>query len=112
MPTKRSARKPAAKNTAKSRANTRRWSGEVTRFSNALDLDSGVFTWRDPKRIARSLRDSAEQSQRRKAGAFQSAMSMLTFYINRGGRNLSAARKRTLNQAKAELRRLYGREPG
>ncbi|HVO15260.1 MAG TPA: DUF3175 domain-containing protein [Alphaproteobacteria bacterium] len=115
MPVKRSAKKknekkkkPVWRGTAK--AGGKRWSGEVTLHSDALDLDSGVFTWRDPKRIARSLRDSAEQSRRRKASAFQSAMSMLTFYINRGGRNLTAAQRKILNQAKVELRRLYGRE--
>ncbi|HXZ01061.1 MAG TPA: DUF3175 domain-containing protein [Stellaceae bacterium] len=88
----------------------RYWSNEVTRGSNALDLDQGVFTWRDPKRIARSLKRSAEQSRRRKAAPYQSAMSMLTFYINRAGHNLPAARKRVLDQAKHELRRLFGRE--
>jgi Protein of unknown function (DUF3175) len=87
----------------------RYWSNDVTRKSDALDLDRGVFTWRDPRRIARSLKQSAEQSRRRKASPYQSAMSMLTFYINRGGHNLPAARKRVLEQAKDELRRLYDR---
>jgi len=68
-----------------------------------------VFTWSDPKRIARSLRESAEQSSRRKGTPFQSAMSMLNFYINRGGSNLSAGQRRTLEDAKEELRKLYGR---
>ncbi len=85
------------------------WSGEVTRHSNALDLDKEVFTWRDPGRIARSLRDSAERSERRKGTPYQSAMSMLNFYINRAGRNLSDAQKRVLGRAKAELRKLYGK---
>jgi len=88
----------------------RYWSNEVTQKSNALDLERGVFTWRDPKRIARSLKRSAEQSPRRKAAPFPSAMSMLTFYINRAGHNLPAARKRVLDQAKHELRRLFERE--
>jgi hypothetical protein len=88
----------------------RYWSGEVTRKSDALDLENSVFTWRDPKRIARSLKQSAEESTRRKASPFQSAMSMLTFYINRAGHNLPATRKRVLEQAKHELRRLYDRE--
>ncbi|HEX7968658.1 MAG TPA: DUF3175 domain-containing protein [Stellaceae bacterium] len=88
----------------------RKWSGEVMRSSNALDLEHRAFTWRDPKRIARSLKQSAERSTRRKAGPYQSAMSMLNFYINRGGRNLPAERMRVLNQAKTELRRLFGRE--
>jgi hypothetical protein len=88
----------------------RYWSNEVTRKSDALDLEHDVFTWRDPRRIARSLKQSAEQSGRRKAAPYQSAMSMLTFYINRAGHNLPAARKRILEQAKHELRRLYDRE--
>ncbi len=88
----------------------RRWSNEVTRKSDALDLDRGVFTWRDPKRIARSLKRSAEESRRRKAAPYRSALSMLTFYINRAGHNLPAARRRVLDQAKHELRRLCDRE--
>lgn len=108
MPARRSARKPAGRKPGSARG--KRWSGAVTRHSDALDLDKGVFTWRDPKRIARSLKASAEHSRRRKSGAFRSAMSMLTFYLNRGGRNLPATRKKILNQAKVELRRLYGRE--
>jgi hypothetical protein len=85
------------------------WSGRVTRESNALDLDRAVFTLADPAAIARSLKRSAEQSTRRKAGPFQSAMSMLNFYINRAGRNLPARRRKVLETAKDELRRLYGR---
>jgi hypothetical protein len=87
----------------------RQWSGRVTRESNALDLESGVFTLASPKRIAASLKRSAERSRRRKADAFRSALSMLTFYINRAGRNLPASRKRTLNKAKDELRAQFGR---
>lgn len=83
------------------------WSGEVTKKSNALDLDEGVFRWDDPKRIARSLRRSALRSDRRKGTAFQSAMSMLNFYINRAGKNLPVKQKRVLNQAKEELRILF-----
>ena len=79
------------------------------RESNALDLEAGVFTWSDPRRIARSLRRSAEASTRRKAEPFRSAMSMLVFYINRAGRGLDAAQRNVLEQAKDELRRLYGR---
>ena len=74
------------------------WSGKVTRESDALDLDKGVFTWKNPKRIALSLKKSAELSDRRKAASFQSAMSMLNFYINRAGANLSAERKRVLKK--------------
>ncbi len=88
----------------------RKWSAAVMRRSDALDLEQGVFAGRDPKRIAQSLKRSAGRSTRRKAGPYQSAMSMLNFYINRGGRNLPAARKRILERAKDELRRLYGRE--
>ena len=86
------------------------WSNRVTRESNALDLDTGVFTWNDPKRIAASLRRSAEQSHRRKAEPYRSALSMLVFYINRAGKNLPASRRRTLEQAKIELRKQFGRE--
>ena len=88
---------------------TRKWSGRVTRESNALDLDKGVFKLHSPKRIASSLKRSAEHSRRRKTDAFRSALSMLTFYINRAGRNLPASRKRTLNKAKDELRAQFGR---
>jgi hypothetical protein len=77
--------------------------------SDALDLEPRVFTLRDPRAIARSLRRSAERSARRKAEPFRSAMSMLTFYINRAGRNLPAAQVRVLQRAKDELRSLYGR---
>ena len=85
------------------------WSHEVTTHSNALDLEPKVFT-RSPRQIALSLRRSAERSTRRKAPPFQSAMSMLTFFQNRAGANLSPARRRALQQAKDELRRLYGRD--
>ena len=85
----------------------RRWSARVTRESDALDLRQRVFTWRDPKRIARSLKNSAERSRRRKGTPYQSAMSMLNFYINRAGRNLPAERRRVLDRAKSELRRIY-----
>lgn len=88
----------------------RRWSGHVTKHSNALDLDPAVFTWDDPKRIAKSLKRSAERSTRRKSSPYQSAMSMLTFYMNRGGKNLSASRRRVLEHAKDELRKEFGRE--
>lgn len=85
------------------------WSGEVTKKSNALDLEQGVFTWNNPKKIAESLKKSAEQSQRRKGTSFQSAMSMLNFYINRTGRNLNPETKKILNQAKEELRKAFRR---
>jgi len=86
-----------------------RWSQRVTQTSSALDLEPEVFTWADSKKIARSLKRSAEASRRRKASPFQSAMSMLNFYINRAGRSLPDKQKRTLTQAKVELRRLFDR---
>jgi Protein of unknown function (DUF3175) len=89
---------------------TRYWSGRVTRESRALDLAAGVFTWEDPKRIAASLKRSAETSHRRKAEPYRSALSMLIFYINRAGKNLPARRRRTLEQAKVELRKQFGRD--
>jgi hypothetical protein len=89
-----------------------KWSQDVTEHSDALDLEEGVFEKDDPKEIASSLKRSAEASHRRKAEPFRSAMSMLTFYINRAGKNLPAGQKKVLEQAKDELRELYGREPG
>jgi hypothetical protein len=88
---------------------TRRWTQHVTQTSNALDLERGVFAKNDPKSIARSLKQSAEESKRRKAEPFRSAMSMLNFYINRAGRNLPKERREKLEAAKDELRALYGR---
>jgi hypothetical protein len=90
----------------------RKWSAEVTEHSNALDLEAGVFTADDPATIAAALKRSAERSRRRKAEPYRSAMSMLTFYINRAGSNLSDERRAVLEAAKGELRRLFGREPG
>ena len=85
------------------------WSAKVTQQSNALDLDEGVFTWKDPHQIALSLKRSAEVSQRRKSSPFRSAMSMLVFYINRAGKNLEPEQKAILEAAKTELRKLFGR---
>ena len=85
------------------------WSGKVTQESHALDLEEGVFTWKDPRKIALSLKNSAETSKRRKAEPFRSAMSMLVFYINRAGKNLDLEQKRILELAKDELRSLYDR---
>ena len=87
----------------------RRWSRHVTEHSDALSLDKGVFTLRDPERIAASLKRSAERSSRRKSSPFRSALSMLTFYINRAGKNLPASRKKTLMRAKDELRKKFGK---
>jgi hypothetical protein len=92
------------------KAANKRWSARVTQTSNALDLDRGVFTWQDPKRIAASLRRSAQRSKRRKVDPYRSALSMLTFYINRAGKNLPATRRKILRQAKGELRRQFGKD--
>lgn len=89
----------------------RRWSAEVTKNSNALDLEGGVFRHGDPGAVARSLKDSADRSKRRKAEPYRSAMSMLVFYINRAGRNLPKRQREVLERAKDELRTLYGRPP-
>jgi hypothetical protein len=85
------------------------WSARVTRESFALELEEGAFTWKDPKKIAQSLKRSADASTRRKAPPFRSAMSMLVFYINRAGKNLDEDQKCILEQAKDELRALYGK---
>lgn len=97
--------------TADSKANVQRerWSQRVTATSNALDLEPGVFSLPDPRQIARSLKDSAERSRRRKATPFRSAMSMLNFYINRAGRQLPPDRRACLDAAKEELRALFGK---
>jgi hypothetical protein len=87
-----------------------RWSQRVTEHSDALDLKRGVFTLTDPKKIAASLKRSAEHSSRRKAGAYRSALSMLTFYINRAGKTLPKTQRDRLQRAKTELKRQFGRE--
>jgi hypothetical protein len=87
----------------------KRWSQQVTETSSALDLEQGVFSWDDPRRIARSLKWSAENSDRRKSSAFRSAMSMLNFYINRAGKKLPRKQREILEKAKEELRELYGK---
>jgi hypothetical protein len=102
-------RRTAASNTSK-RASFRRWSQRVTKESDALDLKRGVFKQSSPKKIAASLKRSAEQSKRRKAGAYRSALSMLTFYINRAGKTLPKTQRTRLERAKAELKRAFGRE--
>lgn len=88
----------------------KKWSAKVTRESNALDLAKGVFTWSDPKEIARSLAASARASKRRKGSPLQSAMSMLNFYINRAGSSLPARQRRVLERAKGELRAQFGKK--
>ena len=102
--------KKAARKSARKIPSSKRWAQRVTRQSDALDLKRGVFTSRDPKRIAASLKRSAEHSSRRKAGAYRSALSMLTFYINRAGKTLPKAQRARLDRAKIELKRQFGRE--
>lgn len=87
----------------------RKWSQDVTERTDALNLEPDVFKGDRPEEIAASLKRSAEQSSRRKSSAFRSAMSMLTFYINRAGRNLGEPRRRTLQAAKGKLREIFGR---
>lgn len=97
---------------ARHRTRLKKWSGKVTRESDALDLEKGVFEKRSAHDIAVSLKRSAEHSRRRKSAPLRSAMSMLTFYINRAGKNLSAERKGKLNAAKDALREKFHRKPG
>ncbi|HEX5033313.1 MAG TPA: DUF3175 domain-containing protein [bacterium] len=101
----------AGKISTKAKASNKRWSHDVTEHSAALDLEKGVFTLTDPKDIAASLKRSAETSKRRKADPFRSAMSMLVFYINRAGKNLSEADRAKLEKAKDELRKAFGKDP-
>jgi hypothetical protein len=107
--TKPAAKARGVKRKTAARPRGRKWSREVTERSDALDLRKGVFTKSNPKEIAASLKRSAERSKRRKADPYRSALSMLTFYINRAGRNLPASRKKKLMRAKGELRRQFGR---
>jgi hypothetical protein len=95
MPTKKTAAKKASKKAA-----PKKWSKKVTKHSNAMDLEKDVFKQTDPKKIAESVKRSAEKSKRRKAEPFQSAMSMINFYENRGGKNISAAQKKCLMHLK------------
>jgi Protein of unknown function (DUF3175) len=103
-------RKRTTKASASKAAPRKRWSQRVTKQSDALDLDRGVFKQTSARRIAASLKRSAEQSKRRKAGAYRSALSMLTFYINRAGKTLPKAQRDRLERAKAELKHQFGRE--
>ena len=90
-------------------APVKKWSAKVTKESHALDLEEGVFTWKDPEKIASSLKKSADESKQRKSEPFRSAMSMLVFYINRAGKNLDVEQKHVLEMAKDELRKIYGK---
>jgi len=103
-------RKPAASRSTRSQTSAKRWSQGVTEHSNAMTLERDVFTLDDPRKIAASLKQSSERSKRRKADPYRSAMSMLTFYINRAGSKLPAERKRVLERAKAELRKAFGKD--
>ena len=107
---KRTTRTSKAATSASKAAPRKRWSQRVTTQSDALDLDRGVFRQTSARRIAASLKRSAERSRRRKAGAYRSALSMLTFYINRAGKNLPKAQRDRLERAKAELKRQFGKE--
>ncbi|WP_459858294.1 DUF3175 domain-containing protein [Dongia sp. agr-C8] len=104
-------RRKTARKTTRKTTGTRKWSARVTERSDAMTLEDSVFKQRSPTAIARSLKSSAERSHRRKSPPFRSAMSMLTFYINRAGKNLSAARLKTLERAKDKLREAFGRVP-
>jgi uncharacterized protein DUF3175 len=98
-----------ARKATKTGRTTKRWSQQVTEHSDALDLQKGVFTLKDPKKIAASLKRSAESSTRRKSDPYRSAMSMLTFYINRGGKGLSKTDRARLERTKDELRKAFGK---
>ena len=106
---KSAAKKSTAKKATPKKA-VKKWSKKVTQTSDAMDLEKDVFKQSDPKKIAESVKRSAEKSKRKKAGPFQSAMSMINFYENRGGKNISASQKKIIDKAKNELRKLYGRE--
>lgn len=108
MPSRRTNSK--SRRGSKPRRGGRRWSARVTRTSNALDLEPGVFRHRSARAVALSLKRSAERSRRRKSDPYRSAMSMLTFYINRAGKQLSPARRRVLDRAKGELRKAFGKK--
>jgi hypothetical protein len=108
--TRKTTRKTSARKTSAQKASPKRWSQRVTRESDALDLKQGVFKLTSAKKIAASLKRSAEHSSRRKASAYRSALSMLTFYINRAGKNLPKAQRERLQRAKGELKREFGKE--
>lgn len=107
---KTSARRPTTARKSTKRGAPKRWSQRVTKQSDALDLKQGVFKLTSAKKIATSLKRSAEHSSRRKAGAYRSALSMLTFYINRAGKTLPQTQRARLEKAKVELKREFGRE--
>jgi hypothetical protein len=108
----KSGTKSAAKRPSPKRTNSAKWSAKVMKQSDAMDLQAGVFKLKSARAVANSLKKSSEASHRRKSSPFRSAMSMLNFEINRGGKNLSKDRVRVLNQAKVELRKVFGRPAG
>jgi hypothetical protein len=107
---KKIARRRAPAAAKKRRRAPRKWSAKVTATSNAMDLKSGVFKGNDPKKIARSVKLSSGRSSRRKSNAYRSAVSMISFYENRGGKNLSGGKKRILQRAKGQLKKEFHRE--
>jgi hypothetical protein len=107
---KKAVKRSASKKAGSKKSAVKKWSKNVTEHSNAMDLEKDIFKSKDPKKIAASVKRSAEKSTRRKAGPFQSAMSMINFYENRGGDNISDAQKKVLDKSKNELRKLFGRE--
>ena len=107
---RKAAKKSVTKKAGSKKSAVKKWSKNVTEHSNAMDLEKDIFKSKDPKKIAASVKRSAEKSTRKKAGPFQSAMSMINFYENRGGDNISDAQKKVLDKSKNELRKLFGRE--
>jgi Protein of unknown function (DUF3175) len=103
-------KKAATKKSVAKTAGAKKWSKPVTEHSNSMDLAKDIFKSKDPKKIAASVKRSSEESKRRKAGPFQSAMSMITFYENRGGKKIAPGQKKILDQSREELRKLFGRE--
>ena len=102
--------RPKLNKVVKKKKQTKYWSGYVTKYSVVLNLEEGVFTWDNPRKIAKSLKKSAEASLQRKGTPFQSAMSMLNFYINRAGKNLPSKQKKIFEKAKIELRKVFNRK--
>jgi hypothetical protein len=102
-------KKTGVKKSAK-KASPKKWSKKVTETSDAMDLEKNIFKSKDPNKIAASVKKSAEKSKRKKAGPFQSAMSMINFYENRAGKNLSTAQKKVLDKSKDKLRKSFGKE--
>jgi len=107
---KKGVKKPEQTKKRAKKSAPKKWSKKVTQTSNAMDLEKDVFKQKDPKAIAKSVKLSAEKSKRKKAGPFQSAMSMINFYENRAGKNLVTSQKKVLDKSKEELRKLYGKE--